>query len=76
MFIVHMITAKDPLFDRSMFKDRNFATAMVFMAVTGVLLLAGLAVSLVAYSAMKRWLYSGERKKPSINWMKLPPCSR
>ncbi len=44
MFVVHMITAKNPLFDRSMFKDRNFATALVFMAVTGVLLLAGLAL--------------------------------
>ena len=39
MFLVHMITAKHPLFDRAMFKDRNFATSMVFMAVTGVLLL-------------------------------------
>src|SRR4051812_20615899 len=44
MFIVHMATAKHPLFDRSMFKDRNFATGIVFMAVTGVLLLAGLAL--------------------------------
>src|SRR6476619_7488905 len=44
MFLVHMITAKHPLFDRSMFKDRNFATGMVFMAVTGILLLAGLAL--------------------------------
>ncbi|HEX6785372.1 MAG TPA: DHA2 family efflux MFS transporter permease subunit [Sphingomicrobium sp.] len=44
MFLVHMVTAKLPLFDRSMFKDRNFATGMVFMAVTGVLLLAGLAL--------------------------------
>src|SRR6478736_6717852 len=44
MFIVHMITSKHPLFDRSLFKDRNFATGMVFMAVTGVLLLAGLAL--------------------------------
>jgi len=44
MFVVHMVTAKHPLFDRSMFKDRNFATGMLFMAVTGVLLLAGLAL--------------------------------
>jgi DHA2 family multidrug resistance protein len=44
MFIVHMVTAEHPLFDRSMFKDRNFATGMLFMAVTGVLLLAGLAL--------------------------------
>jgi DHA2 family multidrug resistance protein len=44
MFVVHMVTAKHPLFDRSMFKDRNFATGLLFMAVTGVLLLAGLAL--------------------------------
>ena len=44
MFLVHMITTDRPLFDRAMFKDRNFATSLVFMAVTGVLLLAGLAL--------------------------------
>ena len=44
MFVVHMATAKHPLFDRSMFADRNFATSLLFMAVTGVLLLAGLAL--------------------------------
>jgi DHA2 family multidrug resistance protein len=44
MFLVHLITAKHPLFDRAMFKDRNFATSLLFMAVTGVLLLAGLAL--------------------------------
>ena len=44
MFLVHMITAKNPLFDRTLFTDRNFATSMVFMVVTGVLLLAGLAL--------------------------------
>ena len=44
MFIVHMVSAEHPLFDREIFKDRNFATSVVFMAVTGVLLLAGLAL--------------------------------
>jgi len=44
MFIVQMVTAKHPLFDRSMFADRNFATGLIFMAVTGILLLAGLAL--------------------------------
>ena len=44
MFVVHILTAKHPLFDRQMFADRNFATGLVFMAVTGVLLLAGLAL--------------------------------
>src|SRR6478752_9052883 len=44
MFLVHMVTAKHPLFERAIFADRNFATSVVFMAVTGVLLLAGLAL--------------------------------
>ena len=44
MFVVHIVMAKHPLFERSMFKDRNFSTGMLFMAVTGVLLLAGLAL--------------------------------
>ena len=44
MFVVHIATAKHPLFERSMFADRNFSTGMLFMAVTGVLLLAGLAL--------------------------------
>jgi MFS transporter, DHA2 family, multidrug resistance protein len=44
MFIVHMVTTKHPLFERAMFTDRNFATSLVFMAATGVLLLAGLAL--------------------------------
>jgi DHA2 family multidrug resistance protein len=44
MFLVHMVTAKNPLFERAMFTDRNFATSVVFMAATGVLLLAGLAL--------------------------------
>src|SRR3954452_5620472 len=29
MFVVHMITAKEPLFERAMFSDRNFATGLV-----------------------------------------------
>jgi DHA2 family multidrug resistance protein len=44
MFVVHMVTARHPLFDRAMFTDRNFASGLLFMAVTGVLLLAGLAL--------------------------------
>uniref|UniRef100_UPI00286BA8B0 DHA2 family efflux MFS transporter permease subunit n=1 Tax=Sphingomonas sp. TaxID=28214 RepID=UPI00286BA8B0 len=66
MFIIHTITARDPLFERGMFKDRNFATGMLFMAVTGVLLLAGLALlppllqRLYGYSVLQ----SGELTMP------------
>lgn len=44
MFVVHMMTAREPLFDPRMFADRNLSTGLVFMTVTGVLLLAGLAL--------------------------------
>lgn len=44
MFVVHTLTARAPIFDKAMFADRNFATGLLFMAVTGVLLLAGLAL--------------------------------
>lgn len=44
MFIVHMATARRPIFEPEMFADRNFAASLFFMAVTGVMLLAGLAL--------------------------------
>jgi DHA2 family multidrug resistance protein len=44
MFIVQLATGRNPLFDPKMFADRNFGFALFFMVVTGVLLLAGLAL--------------------------------
>ena len=44
MFVIHLSTAKEPIFDPKMFLDRNFGFALLFMVVTGVLLLAGLAL--------------------------------
>jgi DHA2 family multidrug resistance protein len=44
MFAVHMLTGRQPIFDPAMFRDRNFVTGLLFMAVTGVMLLAGLAL--------------------------------
>jgi len=67
MFVVQMVTAKHPLFDRSMFADRNFATGLVFMAVTGVLLLAGLALlppllqTLYGYSVLQSGFLTAPR---------------
>jgi DHA2 family multidrug resistance protein len=67
MFLVHMVTSKHPLFERSMFSDRNFATGMVFMAVTGVLLLAGLALlppllqNLYGYSVLQSGFLTAPR---------------
>src|SRR5947207_15389636 len=67
MFVVHMATSKHPLFDRAMFKDRNFATGLLFMAVTGVLLLAGLALlppllqSMYGYSVLQSGFLTAPR---------------
>jgi DHA2 family multidrug resistance protein len=44
MFVVHLATGRQPLFEPKMFADSNFSFAILFMAVTGVLLLAGLAL--------------------------------
>jgi DHA2 family multidrug resistance protein len=67
MFVVHLVTAKTPLFERSMFADRNFATGLIFMAVTGVLLLAGLALlppllqTLYGYSVLQSGFLTAPR---------------
>ena len=67
MFIVHMVTGKHPLFERAMFTDRNFATSLVFMAATGVLLLAGLALlppllqNMYGYSVLQSGILTAPR---------------
>jgi len=67
MFVVHTITAKDPLWDRALFADRNFATSLIFMVITGVLLLAGLALlppllqNLYGYSVLQSGFLTAPR---------------
>ncbi len=67
MFLVHTVTAKHPLWEREMFADRNFATALVFMVITGVLLLAGLALlppllqNLYGYSVLQSGFLTAPR---------------
>ena len=67
MFVVHTLTARDPLFEKSMFADRNFATGLLFMVVTGVLLLAGLALlppllqRLYGYSVLQSGILTAPR---------------
>ncbi len=67
MFIVHTVTTRTPLFERSMFTDRNFATGLFFMVVTGVLLLAGLALlppllqRLYGYSVLQSGMLTAPR---------------
>jgi DHA2 family multidrug resistance protein len=62
-----MFTAKLTLFDREIFTDRNFATSVLFMAVTGVLLLGGLALlppllqNLYGYSVLQSGFLTAPR---------------
>jgi DHA2 family multidrug resistance protein len=67
MFLVHEITARRPLFERAIFMDRNFAVSVLFMAVTGVLLLGGLALlppllqNLYGYSVLQSGFLTAPR---------------
>ena len=67
MFVVHTMTARKPIFERSLFADRNFAIGLLFMVVTGVLLLAGLALlppllqSLYGYSVLQAGIMTAPR---------------
>jgi DHA2 family multidrug resistance protein len=44
MFVVHMFTAKNPMFDRAIFADRNLMTALGMMLVVGVVAMAVMAL--------------------------------
>ncbi|WP_260598570.1 DHA2 family efflux MFS transporter permease subunit [Sphingomonas endolithica] len=44
MFVVHLFTAKNPMFERSLFANRNLLTGIGFMIVIGVLMTASLAL--------------------------------
>ena len=67
MFVVHTLTSKRPIFEKAMFADRNFSTGLLFMAVTGVLLLAGLALlppllqRLYGYSVLQSGILTAPR---------------
>ena len=44
MFGAHLFTARNPMFDRSLFANRNLMTGIFFMLVTGVLMMATMAL--------------------------------
>ena len=44
MFVIHMFTARNPMFDRSLFANRNLLTGVGFMLVVGVLMTATMAL--------------------------------
>ncbi len=67
MFVIHTMTGRQPIFSREMFMDRNFSLGLLFMAVTGVLLLAGLALlppllqRLYGYSVLQSGILTAPR---------------
>ena len=44
MFGAHLATAKAPMFDRVLFANRNLVTGLFFMVVTGVIMMASMAL--------------------------------
>jgi len=44
MTVIHLTTARNPLFDRALFADRNFAIALGFMLAIGVVMFATMAL--------------------------------
>lgn len=44
MFAVHLFTAKRPMFDRDLFKNRNLVTGLAFMIVVGIVMMATMAL--------------------------------
>ena len=44
MFVVHLLTAKQPMFDRALIGNRNLLTGMFFMAVIGLIMFATMAL--------------------------------
>jgi DHA2 family multidrug resistance protein len=44
MFLVHMLTGKNPLFRPDMLADRNFLAGLLFMFVLGLVMMSGMAL--------------------------------
>ncbi|TCJ40875.1 MDR family MFS transporter [Parafrankia sp. BMG5.11] len=44
LVVIHLATARQPLFDRALFADRNFILALSFMIAIGVVLFANMAL--------------------------------
>ena len=59
MAVVHLATARHPLFDRGLFKDMNLITAFIFTFMTGLILfssmalLPGLLENIMGYDVVK-----------------------
>jgi DHA2 family multidrug resistance protein len=67
MFLVHMLTDDDPIFELKIFADRNFVTALAVMGAAGALMMGGLALlppmlqGLMGYSVLQSGLLTAPR---------------
>jgi DHA2 family multidrug resistance protein len=67
MFVVHLVTAREPLFEPRMFRSQNFTGGMIFMGLSGMVLFAGLSLlppllqELLGYSTFKTGLLMAPR---------------
>jgi DHA2 family multidrug resistance protein len=67
MFVMHLLTAREPLFEPRMFRDRNFTGGMIFMGISGMMLFAGLSLlppllqDLLGYSTFETGLLMAPR---------------
>ncbi len=65
--VAHLALARDPLFDRSLFRDRNFNVALVIIMVVGLCLFATLALlppllqTLLGYSVLETGMVMSPR---------------
>jgi DHA2 family multidrug resistance protein len=76
-FIVHLLSASEPLFDPRIFKDRNFTAGLTFMTVSGMMLFAGLSLlppllqDLLGYSTFDTGLVMAPRGAATLVTMLL-----
>src|SRR5438270_9679557 len=66
-FLFHLLSAREPLFEPRMLKDRNFTAGLLFMTVSGMMLFAALSLlppllqDLLGYSAFDTGLLMAPR---------------
>jgi DHA2 family multidrug resistance protein len=76
-FVVHLLSAREPLFDPRMFRDRNFTAGLIFMSVSGMMLFAGLSLlppllqDLLGYSTLDTGLVMAPRGAATLATMLL-----
>lgn len=67
VFIVHCLTSGNPFVDMKMFADRNFATGLLLIFITGITLFSGLALlppmlqNLMGFPVIKTGILMGPR---------------